>query len=370
MPNIFRVFDEDLRPADVMCRGRKVPSQPVSVTPGKVYMGSDIGEIDYQGNRPRPGDIVMVIGDKARKVAETGAAVPSMRMPTFGKDCRCKCQTVQGQVFWANPLSNVPMIVILDDDGTFRQVISGSQLFKIAGIAVDPETPFNMYVLDDRTLLENQISDATPDTQTPGKSTYCLHTYTLAGGAYSWSSVVEMDDPGLPPEPFFFDERVWVTDDNADGQLEDPPAAWPANCMNVIGGLLYITMSMLPARYLTWNGTSFTTHNLTEAGSDLSRGLRGQVVKGLEKPGKAALFYVLSWVGHDRFSEDGSGYEIVQFTEDDLITKRLSVTSLGSPTQLMIVCNRIVVLNTNYMGRTSFDTGSNNGDVIPAGSPP
>jgi hypothetical protein len=370
MPNIFRIFDEDLRPADVMCRGRKVPSQPASVTPGKVYMGSDIGEIDYQGDRPRPGDLVMIVGDKARKFAETGAAVPSMRAPTFGKDCRCKCLTVDGQVFWANPLSNTPMILVLDDDGTLRQVVKGSQLFKIAGIAVDAESPFNMYVLDDRTLLENQITDATPDTQTAGKSTYCLHTYTFAGGAYSWSSVIEMADPGLPASPFFFDERVWVTDNNTNGQLEDPPAAWPANCMTVINGLLYITKSIRPARYMTFNGASFTTHNLTEGGSNLNLGLRGQIVKGLDKPGKAALFYVLAWHGADRFSEDGSGYEIVQFTADDVVTKRLSVTSLASPTQLMIVCNRLVVLNTDYMGRTSFDTGSNNGDSIPQGSPP
>jgi hypothetical protein len=370
MPNIFRIFDEDMRPDDVMCRGRKVPSQPQSVTPGKVYIGSDLGEIDYQGDRPRPGDVVMVIGNRARKIAETGAAVPSMRSPTFTDDCRCKCQSVQGQVFWVNALSNTAMILVIDDDGTLRQVIKDAQMFKAAGIAVDSAAPYNLYVLDDRTLLENQITDATTDTQTAGKSTYCLHTFALSAGQYTWASMVEMADPGLPAEPFFIDERIWVTDNNANGQLEDPPAAWPANCMTVIDGLLYITMSIRPAHYLTWDGASFTTHTLQEDGADLDRGLRGQIVKGLDKPGKSALFYVLSWPGHDRFSEDGSGYEIVQFTDADVVTRRLSTTGLASPTQLMVVCNRIVALNTDYMGRAAFQTATNNGKVIQTGSPP
>lgn len=370
MPNIFKVFDEDLQPTDVMCRGRKLPSQPAGVAAGKVYVGSDIGEIDYQGDRPKPGDLVMIIGDRARKITESGAAVPSMRAPTFEEGCRCKCRSVSGQVFWSNPISNTPMILILDDDGTLRQVIKSPEVFKIAGLAVDGDTPYNLYVMDDRTLLTNQITDATPDSQTPGKSTYCLHTFVLTAGQYVWSSLVEMADPGLPSSPFFFDERIWVTDNNANGDLEDPPATWPANCMNVISGLLYITKSIAPARYLTWNGAAFTTHNLTQGGVNLDKGLRGMIVKGLDQPGKSALFYVLDWHGRDRFSEDGSGYEIVQFTQDDVVTRRLQTTGLASPTQLMIVCNRIVALNTNYMGRTSFSTGTNNGIAIPAGVPP
>jgi hypothetical protein len=176
--------------------------------------------------------------------------------------------------------------------------------------------------------------------------------------------------PAFLPVPFFFDERIWVTDSNVNGDLEDPPAAWPGNCMSVIDGLVYIPFSIRPARYLTWNGASFTTHTLTEGGSDLARGLRGQIVQGLDQPGKAALFYVLSWFGQDRASEDGSGYEIVQFTATDEVTRRLSTTGLASPTQLMIVCNRIVALNTDYMGRAAFQSGTNNGAVIPAGSPP
>jgi hypothetical protein len=114
-------------------------------------MGSDLGEIDYQGDRPRPGDVVMVIGNRARKFAETGAAVPSMRMPTFTDDCRCKCRNVQGQVFWVNAISNTAMILVIDDDGTLQQVIKDAQMFKAAGIAVDSAAPYNLYVLDDRT---------------------------------------------------------------------------------------------------------------------------------------------------------------------------------------------------------------------------
>lgn len=371
--NLFEVLWKGTPRAKPLAVTRRLPSQPADTPTGKVYGGVDVGFIDWSGEKPRAGEEVVILDDGARKVAMAGQSVAAMRAPTFAQPCNCKCSGLTGTIFWGNPIQTGPYIVIMDADGTIRQTLNPPEMYRIAGIAVDPDAPYTMYVLDDRTRLDNFRSDAVPDDQTAGVMTYVLHTFTQSAGSYSWAGQVEMADPGLPASPFFVSELDWVTESAADGQLNDPPAAYPTNCMTVLDGVLHITMSLTPARYLTFNGTSFTTHNLTVGGVNLDKGLRGMIVRGLAKPGKAPLKYILAWWGFDGFAEDGSGgYEVLQFNDADEVTKRFANDDvLKSPTALMIVCNRILILNTNYYGRTEDGgSGSLNGSFIQSGSPP
>lgn len=371
--NLFEVLWKGKPRSRPLAVTRRLPSQPADTPQGKVYGGVDVGFIDWSGERPQAGEEVVIMDDSGRKVALGGQTPSAMRAPTFGQGCTCRCRVTGGTIFWGNPIHTGPYLVIMDADGTIRQTLNPSQMYRIAGIAVDPVSPYTMYVLDDRTRLNNFRTDASPNSQVAGVSTYALHTFTQSGGTYSWSGVVEMANPGLPATPFFINELDWVTESAAGGQLDDPPATYPTNCMTVLDGVLHITMSLLPARYLTFNGSSFTTHNLTLGGANYNKGLRGMIVRGIEKPGKPVLKYVLAWWGFDGFAEDGSGgYEVLQFNDADEITKRLSNDeALKSPTALAVVCNRLLILNTNFYGRTEDGgSGSLDGSFIQSGTPP
>jgi hypothetical protein len=373
MKNVYELIWEGQPRVEPLARTRTLPSQPADTPANKIYGGVDLGFIDWSGEKPVAGDQVIILADGARKVALSGSNVPAMRAPTFGGSCKCNCKGTAGTIFWGNPIQTGPYLLIMDPTGVIKQALNPSQIYRIAGIAVDSASPYTLYVLDDRTRLDNFRTDASPDDQIAGTSTYALHTFTQSGGTYSWASVTEMADPGLSSEPFFFSEIDWVTNSAADGQLDDPPAAYPTNCMSVINGLLYITMSIRPAHYLTFSGGAFTTHNLTLGGTNYNKGLRGMILTGLEKPGKAVLRYVLAWWGYGGHAADGSGgYEILQFNEANEITKRLSDdTAMKSPTALVIVCNRLLVLNSNWYGRTeSGGSGDLNGSFIQSGTPP
>jgi hypothetical protein len=323
--NIFEAIWKGKPRAEPLARTRRLPSQPVDTPADKIFAGADMGFIDWSGEKPAAGEEVVILHDAGRQVALAGQGVPAMREPTFGNPCQCKCNGQAGTIFWGNPIQSGPYLLIMGADGTIRQTLNPSQLYRIAGIAVDANAPYTLYVLDDRTRLNNFRTDASPDTQVAGVSTYALHTFTQSGGSYAWASVVELADPGLPAAPFFFGELDWVTNSAADGQLDDPPATYPTNCMSVIDGVLHLTMSLLPARYLTFSGGTFTSHNLTFAEANYEKGLRGMIVTGLAKPGKTALRYVLAWWGYGGHAEDGSGgYEVLQFNAQNQITKRLS----------------------------------------------
>jgi len=365
--NIFEVIWKGKPRSEPLARTRRIPSQPAATPADKLYVGADIGYVDWEGEKPLAGDEVVIVKEGARQVAMAGQNVGQMRAPTFGNLCNCKCASATGTIYWCNPIQTGPYIVIMDSTGAIQQTLNPPELFRIAGVAVNPESPYTMYVLDDRTKLENFRTDASTEEQIAGVSTYVLHTFTQSGGSYSWSSLVEMADPGLPANPFFVNELDWVTESAANGQLDDPPAAYPTNCMSVIDGVLHITMSIRPAHYLTFNGATFTTHNLVIGATNYNKGLRGMIVTGLAKPGKAVLKYVLAWDGYDGRNEDGiGGYEILQFNDSDQITRRLTNDiALQSPTALAIVCNRLLVLNTDFYGRTEDGgSGSLNGTQI------
>jgi len=373
MRNLFELLWKNKRRPEPLARMRLLPSQPANTPSDKIYGGVEVGFIDFNGEKPVAGEQIVILQEHGRRVALTGQQAAPFTAPTFATPCRCNCAGTAGTVFWGNVIQTGPYILVMDPTGAIQQAINPPELYRIAGIAVDPETPYSMYVLDDRTRLNNFRTDASPNDQVAGVSTYALHTFTQAGGVWSWSSVVEMADPGLPTTPFFVSEIDWVTTNAASGQLDDPPAAYPTNCMSVIDGVLYITLSLRPARYLTFSGGVFTTHNLTFAGVNLDKGLRGMIVTGLARPGKSALRYVLAWWGYDGFAEDGSGgYELLQFTDANVITKRLSDdNTLKSPTAIAIVCNRVLILNTNLYGRTEDGGGGSlNGSTIQSGSPP
>lgn len=353
-------------------RERRVPAQPDGLVPGKVYLGSDLGLVDYSGAMPLPGDLVTVLVSGGKRICFSAQPVPSLREPVFSQFCRCKCPTTNGTIVWANPIETGPYLVIMDQDGSFQQTLNPPQLYRVAGVAVDPSPPHHLYVLDDRTRLGNFVTDTSPSTQIAGVSTYVLHTFTNSGASYSWSSEVEMPDPGLPASPFFISELGWVTGGSGIQGLTDPPATYPTNCMSVIGGLLYITMSMRPARYLTWDGAAFTTHHLQQNSANFNFGLRGMVLTGLDRPGKSTSKFVLSWAGFDGFSDDGcNDYTVLEFDANDNILRVLSSTAFQSPVALMLVCNKLVVLNSNYYGRTEDGTSTSlDGSLIQPGTGP
>ena len=370
--NLIKLFDDD-DPTDFSSRTRVVPSQPPGVPLGKVYVGGDLGWIDYTGELPRPGDLVVITGQQAQRVANSGSATRVARAPTFTTSCRCKCPSRNGTIVWANPIHLGPFLVIMDQDGNFYQTINPPQMYRVAGVAVDPSPPYNLYVLDDRTRLNNFVTDTSPNNQIAGISTYVLHTFTNGGTSYTWSSLVEMTDPGLPAEPFFISEIDWVTGQTDPQDLVDPPATYPTNCMSVINGLLYITMSMRPARYLTWNGSSFTTHHLLQNGSNYNFGLRGMVLTGMDKPATVTSKFVLAWAGFGGFSGDGcNDYAVLEIDPNDNILRVLSNPSaMKSPIALMLTCNRLIVLNSDYYGRTEDGTsGSLDGSFIEVGTGP
>lgn len=338
-------------------RQRLLPSQPEGTDPDKVYVGSDIGSVAYSGEKPLSGDMVTVVGQSAQQVV-LSPQTAGLSMPLFGNSCRCKCTAGTGTIAWACPIHTGPYIVIMDGNGTIRQVPQLGQIGRIAGLAIDANPPNNLYVLDDRTHLNNFVTDSSPNAQIAGVSTYALHTFQLSGTTYVWSSIVEMSDPGLPTSPFFVDELQWVTNGPPSG-LTDPPATYPTNCMSVINGLLYITMSARPAHYLVWNGSSFTTHNLSLNGADYNKGLRGAIQSGIDKPGAKSNFYVIAWEGFSGRSDIANptfyplGYEIVAFDATDNVLQHFSDTSeLLSPTALMVICNRVFVLQSPVFGRT------------------
>jgi hypothetical protein len=372
MTNLFELLWKSKRRVEPLGRLRVLPSQPADTPANQVYGGVEVGFIDFSGEKPIAGEQIVILQEHGRRVALTGQHLQPLTEPTFASTCRCNCTGTSGTIFWANPIQSGPYILVMDTTGAIQQTINPPELYRIAGIAVDPEAPYTMYVLDDRTRLDNFRTDASTADQIAGVSTYVLHTFTQSGGTWSWASEVEMADPGLPATPFFVSEIDWVTNSAAGGQLDDPPAVYPTNCMSVIDGVLHITMSLRPARYLTFTGGTFVTHNLTVGGTNVDKGLRGMIVTGLARPGKTALRYVLAWWGYDGFAEDGSGgYELLQFTETDVVTKRLSNDAiLKSPTAVALVCNRILILNTNLYGRTENGGGNVNGSTIQSGSPP
>lgn len=372
--NLFELLTSDGGNGETapFARERVVPSQPSGVLPGKIYLGSDLGQVDVSGSMPLPGDLVTVLVSGGKRVCVSAQPVASLREPVFSQFCRCKCPTSSGTIVWANPIETGPYLVIMDQDGNFQQTLNPPQLYRVAGVAVDPNPPHHLYVLDDRTRLSNFVTDSSPSAQIAGVSTYALHTFTQNGTSYTWSSLVEMADPGIPASPFFISELGWVTGGSGNQGLTDPPATYPTNCLSVIGGLLYITMSMRPARYLTWDGAAFTTHHLQQNGANFNFGLRGMVLTGIDKPGKPTSKFVLSWAGFGGFSGDGcNDYTVLEFDANDQILRVLSSTAFQSPIALMLMCNRVIVLNSDYYGRTE-DGGSSSldGSFIQVGTGP
>lgn len=367
--NLFE-FLRDRNRRDKLSRQRLLPSQPEGTTPDRVYAGSDIGEIAFTGERPEAGDFTVIVGQAPRAVA-LSPQTPGLSAPLFGNSCRCKCGSGLGTIVWSCPIHSGPYLLLIDSGGTIRQAISSANIFRIAGVALDPNPPNNLYVLDDRTRLTNWVPINSMVSQTPGISTYVLHTFQLAGGSYVWSSLVEMADPGLPVEPFYINDLQWVTF-GPTSALTDPPATYPTNCMSVIEGQVYIPMSMRPARYQVWDGSSFTTHSLSLNGQPYNKGLRGTILTGIGKPGRPTTRYALAWDGYGGRSDIANptfyplGYEVVAFdTNDNVIQRFANTEELLSPTALMLICNRVFVLQATSYGRIETGTGEGvNGEEI------
>jgi len=313
------------------CRQRTVPAQPAGVPPGKVYLGSDIGEIDYTGEKPQPGDQVLITGPTARRTVHTGQRVPPLTNPVFSGGCLCKCPGLNGVAFYMGSVGRASAILAIDTQtGGLSAVFGMSDLLFGRGIAIDPLTPYNLYVLDDRRILREKTVVGTP---VPARGYFTLVTFELSAGAYGASAYHNLTDPF--PLPSSIVDYPGITVETQD---TDPPN-FNTQCLSVIDHIPYLTLYNTPARYLTLNGGTFTTHTLQLDGSPYSKGLRGQIVTVPNRPAAHNRRYAIA--------TDGVDYEIVQFTEADEITHVYTLSNDPIPRQLAAVCNQLLALHGN-----------------------
>ncbi len=198
------------------------------------------------------------------------------------------------------------------------------------GIAVDNVAPFNLYVLDDRRILDKNVTVANP---TPTRGYFTVVTFTVVGGQYVATAYADMSDPfPTPASPSDFPPI------GIESQDTDPPN-FTHQGLSVIGGVPHLTMHNAPARYLTLAGGVFTTHNLTLGGVNLNLGLRGQIVTIPNQPANKNNRYAIA--------TDGSAYFLLQFTASGVVTKQVAIDANPTPAQLATICNRLLLLSTN-----------------------
>jgi len=303
-------------------RTRRVPVQPGSV-PGKVYLGSDIGFVDYQGPKPRPGDLAHVTGTPGRFVATSGQALPSLVQPIFsGEACKCKCpaSTNGGQIFFQTQCQFCPNLIVVDGrTGAIALFDTPADVVWPAGIGVDRSAPYDLFVLDDRTATRQIEADGITRDD-PTINWFTLLKYSLSGGTYSLAAAKVL--PG--------------------GEDDDEPGWESSNALAVFNGVCWITMNDSPAHILKWSGGDVTTINLTLADEPYNGGLIGQVVRVADKPGRRDKFFVIG------FRAD---VELLQFNSDGAISSVLTLTDMEFPRALVTVCNRLYVVQASAVGR-------------------
>lgn len=341
MGNLYELLtdpDRD-RPEEPFVRQRVVPLQPGVVTPGRVYMGSDLGEVEYTGEKPRPGDLAMITGTTARKIAHTGQQVASFREPLFAGGCRCRCPGPGGLVFYLSFARQTATVHVIN--GTTGELLrlvgrkelgySGTGSTYSAAVAVDPEPPHNLYVMDDRRLYTRVRTNDDPDL---ARGYFGVATFVVSGGEYVFSAWNPLDDPvdpliSIPP-------------------VETDPPAIPGNCLSVIDGLPLVTMRESPARYQSLSGGIFTMHTLTLNGSPYVKKLRGNIVSVEDRPARRNDRFVIA-------TTDDATFELVQFNGlTDEIRTVIPVEIPATARQLATVCNRLILLSATL---NTFNSG-------------
>lgn len=320
-----------------------LPPQPPGVPAGKLFLGDGLGYAPHTGERPAAGDLVVVLAGENRRVALAGTSAPPLREPVFPfSECKCKCPGTNGGIFYLSFAENTPVIQAFDaDTGTLQQLFGqqdlgyGAGAIVVGSLAVDPEPPHNVYVLDDPRAYFTVLTDLTP---TVRRAYFGIATYAVSAGAYVFSSFAELTDP-YTPGPH----------DPLNPSIEPDPPAIPGNCLSVLGGLPVVTMLNAPARYLSLDGGIYTTHTLTLNGSPYASHLRANIVTVKDKPANRNLAYVLAT------DDTGSAFELLEFDPgSDVISRRVALNLPAKAKQLASVCNRIMILATDLDSWSSF----------------
>lgn len=344
--SLLDAFTPKIDPSPPFVRTRRVPSQPGSIA-GKIYLGSDIGFVDYQGKKPRPGDLVHVTGSPGHYVATTGQALPSITQPTFSPGgCRCKCPAATGVIFYTSiPHESSPILAYDSETGTLLQVFGKTECWYPRSLAVDQQEPYTLYVLDDRRTLQIASNEEESDFH---RDYFSLVRFQPSGGSYSYLSQTAIPDP--------FGE---LSDDD-----DQPNLAWPyedldppdflRNCLSVKEGVPLVTLYKPPARFLEIDGATITTRTLTLEGDSYNKSLRGPIVSIPDKPAKRNTFYVLACTATEVVEESVTTIvitepELLQFNTAFEIIKRFDLSARFTyPVQLATVCNKLFILDSEH----------------------
>jgi hypothetical protein len=322
---------DDQRDVQPIAHERVVPSQPIGTEPGKVFVGSDLGEVDYSGEPPQAGDLITILGRPGRQMAITGQSVPSLTTPTWSPGCRCNCPTAGGVAFYMQSAARNSAILAMDGStGLLLQLFGLADLWFGRGIAVDPQAPYHLYVLDDRRVLDKLQTEAN---NTPTRGYFTIVTFALSGGQYVATNYLDLTDPF--PTPAIVADFPGI---GLESQDRDPPN-FTTQGLAVIEGDLILTMHNAPARYIAITNGVAVTHTLTQNSVPLAMGLRGQIVTLSQQPAKKSNRYAIA--------TDGVNYQLVEFNSSDVVSRTFDLEAFPPPAQLASVCNRLLLLSTS-----------------------
>lgn len=316
---------------------RVVPFQPEGTPLGQVFMGAELGYVFYSQQRPHPGDLVAVVGQPGTYVAIPRTSPPE-RDPIFLGSCRCRCpaSTDGGMIAYITRIQTTSIFLLIDGNtGDVLQYTTLNEVFFAGGVAIDPEEPHDMYILDERNGGTTLPADQLPPSD-PLRNWYVMLKYNASAGGYTFTG-----GEYLP------------------GAFSDTIATNGLNPLSVIGGECHITLDVAPARFRKWSGSGFTTVNLLQEGAPYNAQLIGPIVTVPDRPARQNHRYCLA-VFNPGFTND---LQVLRFTAEGEILAVLQSDKLINPTSLMTVCNRLFVFQSfgDFRGSAS-DFGDEGGD--------
>ena len=313
--------------APALAQLRKVPFQPSDTPADKLFMGAELGFVFFaaQQAKPRPGDVVTVLGTPGNYVA-LAAEAPVQRNPIFSPGCRCACPSSAGLAFYLSSVARNSLVHVLDaTTAVVKQTFGLADLWFGRGLAVDPDLPHDCFILDDRRVLRTIQTQANPSSS---RNYFWLVKFALSGNQYTLASYTGLTDPDATSTAFLDTETADT----------DPPN-FTTNGLSVIDSNVELTLFNAPARYLRLVGASLVLHSLTQGGSPYAKGLRGNLVAVEAKPAPRQRRYVIATAG--------GTYEIAEINATDEVTRTFTIDTSPRPRQLASVCNRLLILCSN-----------------------
>lgn len=350
MADLIKALEDQLRTPstviNVRSKKRILPSQPTNTPSSKVYVGSDLGFLQWTGQKPRAGDMVVITGQGADLMVTTGQSGSPQRNPTFsGVPCVCKCPRPAGTVAILTRASSVNQCLIIDGSTSLLLQIVGQDDLGYSDInaqsegpsvAYDDEEPFDLYILDDLRLYKPWTNDQNPQSLLTGRRYLRLNHYTIVGAQYEILSRFDITDPYTPT----LAEPVAPL-----SEPDLPCIGVGGNCLSVLAGIPHITMFNPPARYIQINGALQTILTLTRNGDPYDFRLASNIIRVTQSPGKESERYVLST------DITGITWNLLKFNSNNEIK---GIVPLGDfpliatvkeyPVQLIVSCNQIFAI--------------------------